>query len=45
MAFQVVGRALLVELPLIKDGLEEQRLSLLALQKITWTSQGEEEVA
>ncbi|XP_077392233.1 dynein axonemal heavy chain 17-like isoform X2 [Festucalex cinctus] len=35
---QVVGGALPVELPLIQDGLEEQRRSLLELQNKTWTS-------
>ncbi|XP_051943086.1 dynein axonemal heavy chain 17-like isoform X1 [Hippocampus zosterae] len=41
---EVVGRALMVELPLIKDALEEQRMSLLELQKITWTSEGVHEL-
>ncbi|XP_061694810.1 dynein axonemal heavy chain 17-like isoform X6 [Syngnathoides biaculeatus] len=37
---EVVGGALPVELPLIRDGLEEQRGSLLELRNDTWTSQG-----
>ncbi|XP_061550453.1 dynein axonemal heavy chain 17-like [Phycodurus eques] len=41
---QVVGGALPAELPLIQDGLEEQRRSLLELRNSTWTSKGVHEL-
>ncbi|KAM9790923.1 dynein axonemal heavy chain 17-like [Syngnathus typhle] len=41
---QVVEKALPVELPLIRDGLEEQKRSLLELQRSTWTSKGVHEL-
>ncbi|XP_077470947.1 dynein axonemal heavy chain 17-like isoform X1 [Stigmatopora argus] len=37
---QIVEKGIPVEFPLIQDGLEEQRRSLLALQNKAWTSNG-----